>query len=61
MKTKAEKLKSRLVQAAMKMEMVSGTEEEAEKQFTCYGCPQEPSCAYAWDLYNTGGDCLADK
>ena len=29
--------------------------------FTCHGCPEEPRCQWAWDLYNTNGDCLAEK
>lgn len=28
---------------------------------TCEGCPSERTCAFAWDTYNTRGDCLADK
>lgn len=28
---------------------------------TCEGCPLERTCAFAWDTYNTNGDCLADK
>lgn len=29
--------------------------------FTCYGCPHEPRCSSAWDLYNLEGDCLEEK
>lgn len=29
--------------------------------FTCHDCPLEPDCEFAWDLYNTEGDCLAEK
>ena len=28
---------------------------------TCYGCPESKKCEYAWDAYNTEGDCLKDK
>ena len=28
---------------------------------TCEKCPHEPACKFAWDLYNTDGDCLAGK
>ena len=28
---------------------------------TCHQCDQEPTCKWANDLYNTGGDCLAEK
>lgn len=29
--------------------------------FSCLECPQNKTCQYAWDAYNTGGDCLAEK
>lgn len=28
---------------------------------TCVGCDANEWCPYAWDGYNTNGDCLADK
>ena len=28
---------------------------------TCHGCDQNAVCPWAWDLYNTDGDCLAEK
>lgn len=28
---------------------------------TCVGCAVNESCPYAWDGYNTNGDCLAEK
>jgi hypothetical protein len=28
---------------------------------TCFGCPDNAACKYAWDSYNTRGDCLAKK
>lgn len=36
---------------------------ESIKRFTCYDCPLNAYdlCEYAWDEYNTQGDCLADK
>jgi hypothetical protein len=30
-------------------------------EFTCNECGAEATCAYAWDLWNVGGDCLASK
>lgn len=30
-------------------------------EFTCDGCSYSPSCEYVYDLYNTYGDCLANK
>lgn len=29
--------------------------------FTCSRCGANRVCEFAWDLYNTGGDCLAMK
>ncbi len=31
------------------------------KSFTCTNCNQQSYCAFAFDLYNTDGDCLAAK
>lgn len=31
------------------------------EDFTCYNCPTMLNCEFAWDLYNTNGDCLAEK
>ena len=31
------------------------------ESFTCYKCPHAKSCYYAFDPYNTDGDCLASK
>ncbi len=30
-------------------------------EFTCRACSENASCDYAFDLYNTNGDCLASK
>jgi hypothetical protein len=32
-----------------------------DKDCTCFDCPDKDICDYAWDLYNTDGDCLAEK
>lgn len=29
--------------------------------FTCSTCVYAPTCEYAYDGYNTNGDCLQDK
>ena len=58
--------------ANKKEEMVDPLEElsdeEMEARFgvpkdmtTCYDCPSKETCRYAWDPYNTDGDCLASK
>lgn len=31
------------------------------QSFTCDDCPAKLSCNYAFDAYNTNGDCLAEK
>jgi len=33
----------------------------AKEDMTCLVCADRFDCPYAWDLYNTDGDCLADK
>jgi hypothetical protein len=30
-------------------------------QITCEDCSHNDTCHYAWDLYNTDGDCLMLK
>jgi hypothetical protein len=34
---------------------------DSKIEFTCDGCDHAPVCAYAFDPYNTDGDCLASK
>lgn len=35
---------------------------EGEKEYmTCHRCSEKDVCEYAWDPYNTDGDCLASK
>jgi hypothetical protein len=31
------------------------------EDFSCNECGAKDHCIYAWDLYNTNGDCLAEK
>lgn len=31
------------------------------KELSCYTCQDNQECEYAWDAYNTNGDCLALK
>lgn len=33
----------------------------SKEAMTCAQCVCADDCPYAWDLYNTEGDCLADK
>jgi len=30
-------------------------------QFRCHNCPENQTCKLAYDLYNTGDDCLLEK
>ena len=30
----------------------------SKEMTTCYNCPENKTCEYAWDPYNTNGDCL---
>ena len=32
-----------------------------KEDMTCNRCSEADTCWLAWDRYNTGGDCLADK
>jgi len=31
------------------------------EDYTCYNCGAWQGCLYAFDVYNTDGDCLAEK
>lgn len=31
------------------------------KQTTCFNCDEREKCPYAFDPYNTDGECLASK
>lgn len=31
------------------------------KKYTCYNCSIQDGCAFAFDSYNTNGDCLNSK
>lgn len=42
-------------------EDVPADAEVRDVEFTCDKCEWAPSCELAFDLYNTNGDCLADK
>jgi len=32
-----------------------------KERMTCTTCADNQTCEFAWDLYNTDGDCLAVK
>ena len=36
-------------------------EEGIEGWYTCTYCASQRDCEYAFDLYSTNGDCLAEK
>jgi hypothetical protein len=35
--------------------------EVPKEDMTCFRCDDVGTCKYAWDLFNVGGDCLANK
>lgn len=39
----------------------NGTGQLLKSKFTCHTCDAKDTCPYAWDWYNTNGDCLAEK
>jgi hypothetical protein len=46
---------------AMKELADNGVAVPAKDEFICNNCPEVDTCEFAWDLYNTDGDCVADK
>lgn len=42
-------------------ELCDGTGDFKEESYTCHKCRDKETCRYAFDAYNTGGDCLASK
>lgn len=36
-------------------------DEARRTSYTCDNCDDASDCAYAFDLYNQDGDCLAEK
>lgn len=46
--------------AAMRVEYIQGYG-MGEMSFTCDDCPAKRTCGFVFDLYNTNGDCLAEK
>jgi hypothetical protein len=31
------------------------------EDFTCHDCDARATCPFAWDMYNTNGECLEEK
>ena len=48
-------------EAEMTDEEFAARYEVAREDTTCWRCEDKDSCPWAWDPYNTDGDCLADK
>ena len=46
---------------AKEVSAVELEELELKKTLTCWNCVDQATCEYAFDLYNTNGDCLARK
>ena len=47
--------------AALRKRMLKLHTPVAKTGFTCDGCSSVKRCPWAFDAYNTGGDCLAEK
>lgn len=45
----------------LRVEMLAFGAGHGVKNFTCDDCPALSICKHAYDLYNTDGDCLAEK
>lgn len=41
--------------------VADGLDVPAKEDMTCHDCEHTGTCEFAWDLYNTNGDCLAQK
>lgn len=41
--------------------VVGHTDIPQDVEITCEYCEENDNCEYSFDLYNTGGDCLAIK
>jgi hypothetical protein len=41
--------------------VITGDESFRDVFITCQGCGLNDKCEFAWDHYNTDGDCLAEK
>ena len=46
---------------AVKQMEDAGLNVPLKEQMTCNGCQDASVCEFAWDPYNTDGDCLASK
>jgi hypothetical protein len=40
---------------------IEGGSAQKIEDFTCYNCGAWKSCPFAFDFYNTHGDCLGEK
>lgn len=66
MKTKRSEIEAKSMEEihAKQREIAAQILKEANisfKYFTCDNCEDAYDCMYAFDPYNTDGDCLADK
>jgi hypothetical protein len=47
--------------AAEGLARLNSIDSPEDAKFTCDHCPWLKSCVFAFDLYNTNGDCIALK
>ena len=55
----SDEVREELKQWAMQGE--GAYEPPKKEELTCFTCRDNSTCPYAWDDYNTDGDCLAEK
>lgn len=45
----------------VKLAVICNRPADPKQVVTCEGCGANDNCEFVWDLYNTDGDCLAEK
>jgi len=56
-----ESLVDYLINIIWKISKYAKEPEKGKENFTCHNCCIKDNCLYAWDGWNTDGDCLGDK
>jgi hypothetical protein len=52
---------NRAAETRISLGVILGRSVSPSKVVTCEACEWNDNCEFAWDLYNTDGDCLAIK
>ena len=56
-----EQVRTQCMKAMTDQEVATDPAKIPKEDFTCHTCTSVDTCDYAWDLYNTQGDCLGEK